>query len=117
FAEDMERAIEMERAMTINYYENLRASASSLNRELVDRGEFEELISGPLPSHGFVLLHLHAPVWRFSWSAQDELRALNRWQLVIDRARFARSNSWSALSSKVNPDDGIYETMFMPDKP
>ena len=117
FAEDMERAIAMERAMTINYYENLRASASSLNRELADRGEFEELISGPLPSHGFILLHLHAPVWRFFWSAQDELRALNRWQLIVDRIRFARSNSWSALSSKVNPNDEIYEALFNPDEP
>ncbi|HEY9510593.1 MAG TPA: hypothetical protein VIV82_12105 [Verrucomicrobiae bacterium] len=117
FAWDMERAMEMERAMSIDYFENLRASASSLNRELAGRGEIEESIFGSLPSHGFLLHHLHAPVWRFSWSAQDELRALNRWQLIIDRARFARSHSWAALSSKVDPSDEIYTALFLPEEP
>lgn len=99
FAPSMEAAMEAERAMTINLYDDLRNSPAQLARKLSERerNATELGLAAPLPTQGWLLHHFHAPVWRFAWSRHDQLRALNRWQSVIERTRLAHTNSWAQL--------------------
>jgi hypothetical protein len=49
---------------------------------------------------GWVLHWINVPLWRLAWADQDELRTLNRWQVMIDHFRMAQSNSWTSLASR-----------------
>jgi hypothetical protein len=114
FAEDMGRALEMERAMAITYGDQLRSSRENLEFALNQQEGVNEVFGdllGSLPARGFVLHRLYAPFWRFAWSAQDQLRSLNRWQFMIERERFARANSWAKLAGKENADEEIDVTL------
>ncbi len=116
FASDMGRALEMERAMALAYGDQLRTSPQNLAFALDQQESVNDVVGdalGSLPTRGFVLHRIYAPFWRFAWSAQDQLRGLNRWQFVIERERLARTNSWAALSSTEDPDGEIYETFLV----
>jgi hypothetical protein len=96
-ASDMARSFEMERNMTIAYFTKLQDSAEARERAFDTKAQLADLFSEEHPKEpGFVLRYLHAPLWRFAWADQDHLRALNRWQLMIENDRLARSNSWLA---------------------
>jgi hypothetical protein len=115
FSADMSRALEMERAMALAYGDQLRTSADNLEFALRQQESVNEVVGeefGSLPARGFVLHWVYAPFWRFAWSAQDQLRGLNRWQFMIKRERFARTNSWASLSSTEDPDSEVYTAMF-----
>ena len=88
----MAATFEIERAMTLDMYDQMRASKEKKAREASD-GLFPSFVT-----HGFVLNWIHLPLWRAAWADQDELHALNRWQRIIDRERVVRSNSWRAFA-------------------
>jgi hypothetical protein len=120
FPNDLGRAMEMERAMTVEFYEQIRRSKSKLAFVVTQRESAAEMadgLFGSFPTQGLILHWLHIPVWRFSWAAQDELRALNRWQMMIERERFARSNSWAALSSDIGPGNEMFPAMLLTKDP
>ena len=105
FVNDMTAAMQMERAMTLDYYDQLRHSRRKLARAIEQRQQVQELtdgLLGGLPTHGFVLHWLHVPMWRIAWAAQDELAALEQWQVMIQRERLARTNGWAALAAATN---------------
>ncbi len=115
FAEDMGRAMEMERAMALIYGDRLRNSAKNLEFALKEREDTIDEVGealGSLPVRGVVLHRFYAPFWRFAWSAQDQLRSLDRWQFIIERERFARSHSWADLENKEDSDWGLYASLF-----
>lgn len=101
FAADMAGALEMERALQLDFYEQLRNSGPSLEQILGRYEQMDELaaaFTGSLPTRGFALHRLHAPFWRFAWADQDALRSLDDTQASIERYRFGRAQSWAALS-------------------
>jgi hypothetical protein len=71
-----------------------------------ERGEDNWLdLTGPLPTSGFLLHYGYAPLWRIAWLHQDALRSLEQWQVMIERERMVRTNSWSALPDRPRGDD------------
>jgi hypothetical protein len=118
FVRDLQHAMEMERAMTLEYFDQLRTSKANGDLALQRKAEVNELVGtefDPLPTTGFLLHWVHAPFWRFTWAYQDQLRSLNRWQVLIDRARFAQINSWSALANGTGPSEHAYSTVVLGD--
>jgi hypothetical protein len=98
---DMGRAFEMERAMTMDFYRQIRRSRATLNRLVAEREATEWInLTGSLPTAGFWLHSLHVPVWRVAWIDQDALRSMKQWEIMIERERLVRSNSWSALPGR-----------------
>jgi len=103
FNTDMSLAMAMERNMTLVHYDLIISSAQSRSKSLEELAQAVEFGLGSRPpTSGFVLHHIHVPVWLFSWARQDELRSLNRWQAVIEFDRKARSQSWSGASDRKN---------------
>ena len=101
FVNDMAYAMEMERAMTLDYYDQIRHSRQKLAFVIQQHEKTQEMTDGAfgtLPTKGFVLNWLHLPVWRMAWAAQDELASLEQWQFMIERERLARTNGWAALA-------------------
>lgn len=98
---DMGKAFEMERAMVLDFYRQIRTSRAALNQAIGQREDpaMSEL-TGPLPTQGFWLHNVHLPIWRVAWSDQDALRALERWNVMIERGRLAQAKSWSALPGR-----------------
>jgi hypothetical protein len=104
---DMENAILMERALTIDFFAQLKDSTSKLTATADQLARAQEILGGEfgvLPVHGLVPKWIYLPVWRIAWIDQDELAAVERWQFVIDRERLARTNSWMALASRSGMD-------------
>lgn len=102
FVKDMGFAMEMERAMTLDFYSQIRQSKQKLNFVIGQHLKTEEMSDGAfgkLPTHGFVLNWLHLPVWRIAWLAQDELASLEQWDFMIEHERIARTNGWAALAA------------------
>jgi hypothetical protein len=117
FARDMGLAMQMERAMTFDFFEQLKSSNDKLAFTLAQRDNKASVFGSPfpLPTRSSTLQWVHAPLWRIAWADQDEMRAMDRWQLVIQRERMARTNSWAALSSQSGaedePDFGLFAPM------
>ncbi len=98
---DMAFAMEMERAMTLDFYGQIGDSKKKLDFVIQAHQEVQEMTDGALgalPTRGIILNWLHLPVWRAAWLAQDELASLDRWQFMIERERLARTNGWAALA-------------------
>jgi len=100
FAADMAAAFEMERAMTLDYFEQILASNSKLRFVVSNQEAYEEPFNWFVTS-GFLLHWVNVPLWRIAWAQQDQLHALQRWQKLIERDRLARTNSWAAVSSQL----------------
>ncbi|MDB6121766.1 MAG: hypothetical protein JWQ71_759 [Pedosphaera sp.] len=103
FPEVLLRSMEMERNMNLDYFNQIRASRTTMNRvieEVEHSGDFFGVEFNRMPTHGFVLHYAHLPLWRIAWAGQDELRALNRWQAIIDGGRVANTLSWSAARDR-----------------
>jgi hypothetical protein len=95
FSADMSASIEMERAMSLDFYRQVKTSRETLDRVISQREEWGPPFNTFVTS-GFLLRDVNVPLWRFSWADQDELRALNRWQAIIAVDRQARSNGWAS---------------------
>lgn len=108
FVKDMATAVETERAMTLDFYTQVRNSKEKLVFVVRQREPMQEMMSeiyGTSPTRGVILYWLHLPVWRVAWAAQDELESLEQYQFTIERERLARSNGWAALSGKMDPSE------------
>jgi hypothetical protein len=106
FSTDMARAMEMERAMTLDHYNLLAESAENRAKALEDLESMAEFGLGSKPlAKGAGLRRIHTAVWSFAWVRQDELRSLNRWQQVIEFDRAARTNSWDSVKDGVTALD------------
>jgi hypothetical protein len=101
FVTDMAFAMEMERAMTLDFYTQIEDSKKKLDFVIGSYQEVQEMTDGAfgtLPARGIIPSWLHLPVWRVAWLAQDELASLEQWQFMIERERLARTNGWAALT-------------------
>ena len=98
FQRDMLAALEMERAMTLDGFRQMRDSGSARAKvirrleQVTDFGGSELTV---LPTRGCVLHWIHVPLWRVTWVDQDALHTLNGWQRAIEGGRAARSKSWN----------------------
>jgi hypothetical protein len=101
FSADMSAALEVERAMTMNYFDQLAESSAKLWSEMKKREQSAGLPANKLPTLGFLRRCVHVPLWRAAWLRQDELRALNRWQSVIETDRMARRQSWNSVGEQI----------------
>lgn len=111
FPGDLGRALEMERAMTLDLYRQGKDSYATLKRIVGQReGAVWSDLMGRLPTEGFWLHWAHLPFYRVAWMDQDTLRSLNRWQHLIERERAARTGSWSALADP-SADHELLESM------
>ena len=95
YPRDLGRAMETERAMALDVFRQVRGSFQSLAKGLDARAG-----GGGTGAAALARRSVIAPLWRVAWAEQDELLMLNRWQGIIERARFARSNSWVALQAR-----------------
>lgn len=117
FGADMAWALEMECAMSLEHFELLISSADNLAKLMSENEAAAEFGMGSkLPTSGFVLRHLHMPVWRFAWARQDQLRALNRWQAVLESNRQARTNGWASAKYQAMELDDEMSGLFAPDE-
>jgi len=91
FAGAMPAAFAMDQALELDTYADLRDSDEDLT------------------SPGLCPSWLYGPLWRFAWSDQDELRTLIRWQVMSERERIARTNSWTALPVWNHTEDASAE--------
>jgi hypothetical protein len=94
FESDMASAFEMERAMKIDFFNQIKTSKDKLAFAVAQC----EQVSDFSQTHGFDLYWAYGPLWRVAWIDQDELRALNCWQYYIGRDRTVQSNSWAVLA-------------------
>lgn len=98
FAGDMAAAFEMERAMQVDFFDQILASRSKLGLVV---GK-QEVLSEPFnwfATDGLLLRWVNLPLWQIAWARQEQLRGLERWQELIEHERLARTNSWAALRS------------------
>jgi hypothetical protein len=99
FVKDMAYAFDVERALDIDFFEQVKHSSQKLAFALDQRQKAQEMLEGlvePAVPPGFLHDWMYVPLWRIAWADQDELRALDRWQRMIERERFARTNFWVA---------------------
>ncbi len=99
FPLDMARALEMERALTLDFYHQMRNSSAARNTQLNQWREVAEAIDGTVfedlcPEANAWMEYVHLPLWCVAWSQQDELRDLSHWQRVIEIGRVGRAKSW-----------------------
>jgi hypothetical protein len=98
FPEAMLASLEMERAMTLRYFDEVRSSPAKRARVFQEKEEAQKdygaVFGPPLPTHGFILHRIHIPIWRFAWAGQEESKALDEWNHVIEGSRTAVSKSW-----------------------
>src|SRR5688500_9399759 len=83
--------------MAADFYRQLKSSPRVRDQVLPQRDGCE------LPLHsfatsGWMLHHVNAPLWRFAWADQDELRTWRRWQAALQVERQARSNGWASVT-------------------
>jgi len=114
----MKKSFEMERALTFDCFRQIRASRAVEIAHLAREEQLTESFAAAfgysgLPTHGFVLHNLHLPLWRAAWAAQDELRALERWQPIIEGGRAADEKSWLE-AKKFFPDFDPYAESYLP---
>jgi hypothetical protein len=110
FGSDMSTACKMERALAIDFFQQIKASRNKLALVIDERekaGEISEGLWNNFLTHGVILRWLNVPLWRVAWADQDELRALDRWEQILQRQQLAQTDSWLALVSSV--PDAIHE--------
>jgi hypothetical protein len=96
FDQDMATALEMERAMTLDYFRILKSSASARSKAVANAKQSEELMGEGYIRHRnwFIYEHFHMPLWSIAWADQDARLGLDRWTAIIDAERQTRSKSW-----------------------
>lgn len=107
YQQGMTLSFEMERAMTLDLFRQASADMKVLYRQMDQRFEAAEMIDWEtdLPAGRFIEYWVHAPLWRFAWRHQDELRALNRWQQVVEAGRAVDQRSWKQSADVLNQMD------------
>jgi hypothetical protein len=106
FLERMPQTIEMERAQTLELFEDARTNG--LRRMRQDRANWM-----PAPPGGnfkaVLEQHILDPFWRVAWVEQDELFYLEGTQRLLEAMRRARSEkSWLSASGEIKTNyDGI----------
>ena len=98
FAAEMGRALEMERAMSLDSFALARGSPTKLYAQFEQAERAADEFGGAflfLPTHGAVLHWIHLPLWRVAWADQDARRELDSWQDGIEIDRTARKASWA----------------------
>lgn len=115
----MAKSFEMERAMTVDYFRQIRASNAKASSALAMGESMQGIFSddsdsesGGLPVHGFLLYHVHLPVWQLAWAAQDELHSLEKWMLIVDGGKSAATGSWAEAARFFPGFDGKSESFF-----
>jgi hypothetical protein len=98
FKQDMGMALEVERAMSLDFFRQIKNSATIRDQIVAQRKGWAEPFNSFL-TDGLVLQHINVPLWQFAWADQDELRTLNRWQAAIAVERQARSNGWASVAT------------------
>jgi hypothetical protein len=103
FVKDMASAMEMERALNLDFYVQIKDSKKKLdfaNKERQRSQNNNEGIYGMLPTLGNIVNWLHLSVWQVAWAAQDKLATLELCQFMIDRERLAQTNGWFGMESE-----------------
>jgi hypothetical protein len=109
--EDMEASLGMERALTLDFYKQVRSSTETLEKALDRQVRTEEVMGaymGKLPAHGFALWHIFAPLWKIAWAPQDEAAALRQWNVIVREARVANSQGWKQPVDALDDEDIIF---------
>jgi hypothetical protein len=116
FVHPMEIAIEMERAMTLDHFRLLLASHEAVYKLAGERETAAESGFGTQPPFaGSCMQRIYLRLWEFSWSSQDELHAINRWQDIIDFSRRASETSWGGVSKQAAELDATVDAPFVMD--
>ena len=104
FSTDMARALEMERAMTLDSFK----FSGKMSAQIEEQEKAGDILGGVysfLPTHGAILHWVHLPLWRIAWVDQDARRSLDRWQELIETDRVARNKSWKVAKDRANQLD------------
>lgn len=123
FQSAMILSFEMERTMSLHLFEQASSDPKVLRRQIDQRFEAAEKIDweANLPAGRFVEHWFHAPLWRFAWRHQDQLRALDRWQRVVEAGRAVDRNSWKqsadVLNQMIDPDEEWFPLMAPGEEP
>lgn len=106
FVRDMTRAMETERALTMDFYRQMRGSRKVFRAVLEERRKSREAvgedIGGLLLGQAKWCEPVTSQVWRLCWAPHDELAALNDFQSGIEQIRIGRTNGWDAVN-KLEP--------------
>lgn len=111
FIGDMTRGIEMERAMALELYAQMRQSKSAMDAFVVKCDKANELgehTLGSFVTHGAVRSYIQLPLWRVAWCHQDSLISLNNWQALLERHRKATQDSWASLENASTMSDSSW---------
>ncbi len=115
FAGDMTRAFAVERALQHDFFEQILSSRAKLQLVVDQQADAIEPFKC-FATEGPLLRWINVPLWRVAWARQDQLRVLNRWQILIDQSRLASTNSWSALQMQTTPTErSEIEVLLAPD--
>lgn len=117
FGANFARAMEMERAMILDHFEQMLGSPDYLEK-VVNQAEFNHgwVFGVKWPTSGVLLRQVHLPLWRFAWARQDQLRSLNHWQMIIEFDRQVRAKSWAGLRAETAVMDAQRSWLFDPQK-
>ena len=100
FEQVMATSIEMERAMTVETFRQVRTSSQKSAQFINQNQVMENMIAGKglEETNGFSQT-FHRLTWRFTWSAEEELRDMKSWDSDIEVDRRILSRSWVATSN------------------
>ena len=92
-------AMRVERATNIAYIEKLRRSGDARRKAFNDTEEYGGFLNygSQLPTSGWILMHVHLPLWHAAWLDQDATRALDIWRETIHKTDLAFERSIGAL--------------------
>ena len=97
FPSSMAKSCELEQAMTLDFFRQIRGSQSKAMSQLAAWDSLPGILKGDgggPPTSGFLLRCVHLPVWRIAWAAQDELQGLDQWKTVVGAAKMADAKPW-----------------------
>ncbi len=118
FSTDLAKSLEMERAMTLDTYKLIASDRRKL-ASMMEQQEVAENALGAeffyLPARGAVLHWVFLPLWRMAWLNQDAVRALDRWQELLEIDRLACRESWAKVKERAARLDGVnLDTPWLP---
>lgn len=99
FEQEMAKSIEMERAMTLETFRQVRSSSQKCAQFINQNQVMENMMTGRNleDTNGFSQI-FHRLSWYYTWSAQEELRDMGAWDSVMEVDRRILSHSWVATS-------------------
>jgi hypothetical protein len=106
FFKDVASATEMQRALIIDYYEQIKASNAKLTLVTHLYVPFD---NERFPAREFFQHWVQVPFWRWTWADQEEIIAQNRWTESIHRIQFVGTNDWASLPNKSVSDEIFFD--------